>query len=360
MRAPTLKLPTLKLPTLKLPTLKIRTRRRHERNPLVIGAVGLTLIGLFLLVAINAGNLPIIGGGTTYAAAFTEAGGLKPGDEVRIAGVKVGTVTGVDLEGDHVKVSFRVSDAWIGDQSRAEIKIKTLLGAKYLAIDPLGRDALPPTVEIPVSRTVAAFDVVPAFNELTSVVSKIDTNQLARAFDTLSSTFANTPAQVRASLSGLSRLSRTIASRDQALGGLLQRAALVSKTLADRDDQLSTLLSDGNLLLREVQLRRDVIHTLLQNSATLALQLSGLIQDNASQLKPALSQLQQVVDTLRRHQDALEAGLSLLAPLVRLSTNALGNGRWFDGYLQNLLDPLPASLSIVPTPGVCTGSSGGC
>jgi phospholipid/cholesterol/gamma-HCH transport system substrate-binding protein len=335
-------------------------RQFHERNPLVIGAVGLTLVALLLLVAFNADRLPVIGGGTTYAAAFTEAGGLKPGDEVRIAGVKVGKVTGVDLEGSHVKVSFRVRGAWVGDRSRAEIKIKTLLGAKYLAVDPLGQGPLSPPDEIPVSRTAAAFDVAPAFSELTRVVSRIDTVQLARAFDTLSSTFQNTPAQVRATLAGLSRLSRTIASRDDALASLLRRAEEVTSTLADRHNELTTLLSDGNLLLREIQSRRNVIHTLLQGSAALSVQLSGLIQDNARQLEPALTQLAQVVATLQRNQDSLDAGLRLLAPFIRVFTNALGNGRWLDSYLSNLIAPLPASLSVVPAPRVCTGSPGGC
>ncbi|NED01552.1 MCE family protein, partial [Streptomyces sp. SID6648] len=76
--------------------------------------------------------------GTTYSADFSEAAGLDTGDEVRIAGVKVGRVTGVALDGAKVKVTFEVEDAWVGDRTTAAIAIKTVLGDKYLALDPLG------------------------------------------------------------------------------------------------------------------------------------------------------------------------------------------------------------------------------
>jgi len=118
-----------------------RGRSFASRNPTTIGAIGLVVIGVLLWAAFNATKLPIIGGGTPYAAIFSEASGLQPNDEVRIAGVKVGTVTGVRLDGPNgkdVRVSFRVKHAFVGDQTQAIIKIKTVLGRKYLELDPAG------------------------------------------------------------------------------------------------------------------------------------------------------------------------------------------------------------------------------
>src|SRR4029079_17211703 len=98
----------------------------REKNPVVIGAVSLAVIALLILAAFRAQDLPVIGGGDTYSAAFSEAGGLKPNDEVRIAGVRVGKVEKVELEGDHVKVTFRVdTDSEFGDEPHAAIKVKT-------------------------------------------------------------------------------------------------------------------------------------------------------------------------------------------------------------------------------------------
>ena len=118
----------------------LRMKPFRERNPVIIGAISLAVIAALILAAFRAQDLPLIGGGDTYYAAFTEAGGLKPNDEVRIAGVRVGKVEKVELDGDHVKVTFRVeTDAEFGTETGAAIKVKTLLGAMFLALEPAGR-----------------------------------------------------------------------------------------------------------------------------------------------------------------------------------------------------------------------------
>src|SRR5262249_10150704 len=133
----------------------------RERNPVVIGAVSLAVIALLILAAFRAQGLPIIGGGETYTAEFKEAGGLKNGDPVRIAGVRVGQVESVDLQGDHVEVKFRIkTDSAFGKETGAAIRINTLLGQMYLALEPAGPDQLSTGDAIPVSRTSSPFDVV--------------------------------------------------------------------------------------------------------------------------------------------------------------------------------------------------------
>lgn len=318
----------------------------RERNPVAVGAAGLVALAMLLYLAFNAQNLPVIGGGDTYSAAFSEAAGLRTGDEVRIAGVRVGKVTAVELDGDHVRVTFRVKDAWVGVESRADIRIRTLLGRKYLALDPRGDRQLRPGGQIPIGRTTAPYDVVEAFSTLSTTVDSIDTRQLAAAFDTLADTFRDTPQDVRTSVAGLSKLSHTIASRDAQLRTLLQRTRSVSQVLAARNADFTTLLADGNLLLQEVQQRRVVIHSLLTDTSLLALQLQGLVQDNQKQLTPVLQQLQAVVTILQRNQQNLDRSIAALAPFVRVFANTLGNGRWFDSYVQNLLTPIPPQVEL--------------
>jgi phospholipid/cholesterol/gamma-HCH transport system substrate-binding protein len=318
---------------------------RRERNHVVFGAIGLALAALLLLTAFNVDKLPLIGGGTTYTAAFSEAAGLAPGDEVRIAGVKVGSVTGMGLDRDHVRVRFRVKGAWVGDQTTAAIKIRTLLGRKYLELDPAGDGVLPAGGEIPVQRTTAPYDVLEAFAGLTDTVQSIDTKQLGKAFDTVATAFRGTPEQVQASVRGLSALSRTIAGRDAALRQLLARTRTVTAVLAGRADDVNALISDANLLLTELQSRRAVISALLTDSTALAVQLSGLVADNRARLAPALAQLHGVVALLNRNQANLDRGIALLAPFVRVFANTVGNGRWFDTYLQNLVVPGPPTVA---------------
>ncbi|HEY4022671.1 MAG TPA: MCE family protein [Pseudonocardiaceae bacterium] len=311
----------------------------RERNPYAIGIISLSVLVLVLLAAFYSDNLPIIGGGTTYSADFTEDAGLRTGDDVRIAGVKVGKVTAIGLDGDHVKVSFQVKNAWMGDQSTADIKIKTLLGAKYLAVDPQGSAALNPNAAIPTARTTSPYDVLDAFSGLSRTVGQLNTDQLSQSFEVLSQTFANTPANVRSALNGLSALSKTISSRDTQLAQLLSNTGQLSQTLASRDAQVQQLLTDGTLLLGMLQQREQAIATLLSGTRSLSQQLAGLVNDNTRQLNPVLTQLNQFTNLLQSNQASLANGIQLLAPFARLFANTVGNGRWFDNYICGLIPP---------------------
>ncbi|MFE7791605.1 MCE family protein [Streptomyces sp. NPDC057460] len=319
----------------------------REKNPVVIGAVGITTLVLLALAAFNADSLPLIGDGETYSAAFSEAGGLKPGDEVRIAGVKVGKVDEVDLDGDHVKVTFRVKgEPEFGTRTGAAIKVRTILGAKYLALQPKGTGQLRPGSEIPLNRTVPAYDVVAAFSDLTTTTEKVDTARLAKALDTISATFEDSPTEVRASIKGLSKISRTVASRDQSLRQLLDHAHGVTGVLKNRSEEFVVLVRDGDKLFKEIARRRAVIHSLLKSSAAVGIQLSGLVEDNRKQIGPALKGLNSVVTMLERNQASLDRSIKLLAPYVRVFTNTLGSGRWFDSYIQNVV-----AAPVVPRTG---------
>ncbi len=325
----------------------------RERDPRPIGAIGLVLLAVLVLLAFNVQKLPFIGGGRTYHAAFAEAGGLKSGDPVRIAGVDVGKVTGVDLENAHVMVTFTVKGSTrLGSRTTAAVKLQTLLGKKFLAVTPAGTGHLAGGQEIPLSRTTPSYDVVDAFSDLTTTTEQIDSGQLARSLETLSTEFKDSPADVRASLDGLSRLSRTVSSRDDALRQLLSRARTVSGTVASRNAQVASLIQDGDALLQELDQRRAAIHTLFLNTSRLAQQLSGLVQDNRAQLQPALAQLHQVLTTLQAEDASLSKGVQTLAPFTRVFANALGNGPWFDACVPNLV--VPAVVPGLPSAG-CPG-----
>jgi phospholipid/cholesterol/gamma-HCH transport system substrate-binding protein len=321
-------------------------RSFRSRNPIPIGIIGIIVIGLALTAAVFSDELPIIGAGTTYSAEFSEAAGISPDDEVRIAGVKVGKVKGVELDGDRVVVRFKVKDAWIGDRTTAAIKIKTLLGQKYLALEPDGTAVLNPSQRIPRERTTAPYDVLEAFRGLAETVNQVDTTQLARSFEVIAETFADTPDDVRGALNGLQSLSKTVASRDTELARLLSNTRQISKTLADRDAEVAKLLEDGNLLLAEINKRRDAISALLDGTVRLSKELQGLVTDNNDQLGPVLDSLDTLTSMLARNQDSLAEGIKKMAPFARLFNNAVSNGHWFDNYICGLLPP------AAPIPGI--------
>ncbi len=315
----------------------------RDRDPVRMGMLGMVIVVLAVFLAFN---LTVFGGGTEYTAAFTEAGGLKPHEDVRIAGVKVGTVKSVGLEGDHVKVGFDLSGGvHVGTLSKIHIKISNILGAHYLDVQPGGAGRQSPRVEIPTSRTTPSYEVVPALQDLSGQLQKIDAAQLGKAFDSLSAMLRYSPDNVRQALSGLRKISRTVASRDDSLNDLLSHTRNVTRLLGDRSGDLATLVSDGSLLLHEVDTRRAAIRSLLTGTISLSQQVSGTVQENKASLHPALVRLHKVVDILERDQGSLDKAVRTLGPFVTTSADATSSGRWFDGYLQNLI---PVPLTIKP------------
>jgi virulence factor Mce-like protein len=331
----------------------------RDRNPVAVGAVSLTVIAVLVFLAFNAQSLPLIGGGTVYKAQFSEAAGLQADDPVRVAGVKVGQVESLALEEGAVTVEFRVKDAFVGDRSEAAIKIETVLGAKYLALVPRGSAELDPDDRIPLDRTASPYDVVEAFADLSTTVQDIDTAQLAASFEVLSETFSETPEEVRTSLQGLARLSDTIASRDAQLRELLTATRQVTDVLADRSGEFNQLILDSNTLLQEVLERRELIDSILTSTQDLARQLSGLVDDNRETLTPALQQLSRVTDILSRNRAALSQTIDELAPFVRVFTNTLGNGRWFDSFVNDLVPTLVGAAVCTAAETPVTGCTPG-
>lgn len=313
----------------------------RERNPVIIGAVSITVLALLLVAAFRAQDLPLIGGGDTYYATFAEAGGLKADDAVLIAGVRVGAVDEISLDDGQVRVKFTVkTDAPFGKETGAAIKVKTLLGAKFLSLIPAGEGQLPADSTIPVSRTTSPFDVTEAFEGLADTSNEIDTQQLTKSLTVLADLTRNTPEEFRNALAGVSALSSNLAARDDQINSLLVNLKRLSTVLDARDEDIITLMKDSDVLFQALIQRRDEIHDVLIATKQLSRQLTLLVRESRDDLKPALDQLKSVVDVINKNEDNLDASLRLMAPFYRVFANTLGNGPWFDTYIQNL-PPVP-------------------
>ena len=316
----------------------------RERNPVIIGAISLAAIAAVILMSFRAQDLPLIGGGDTYYAAFSEAGGLKVNDEVRIAGVRVGKVESIELDGNQVRVGFRVdTESQFGSETGAAIKVKTLLGAMFLALEPAGSGQLAEETEIPVERTTSPYDVVEAFQGLAETSERIDTDRLAESMTVLADLTRNTPEEFREALSGVSALSANVAARDSQINSLLRNLGKVSGILDERDQDIVALMRDSDVLFRAVVARRESVHNLLVSTSQLSKELTLLVKQSRADLKPALEHLENVVAVLNKNEDNLDNSLRLMAPFYRVFANTLGTGPWFDTYIQNL-PPVPEVL----------------
>lgn len=307
----------------------------RERNTTIIGVLGFIAIALLLTASFRADKLPIIGAGDVYHANFAEIGGLGDGDVVRVAGVKVGKVQGFELKGDYVDVEFKIDkETELGRDTGAAIKVGTLLGAEYISLEPSGSGTLEKGSTIPISRTTPPYNVVEAFSDLSTTTDALDVDQIGQALTALAEIAAETPTEFRGAIKGVSDLSANLAARDQQINTLLVNLKRVTGVLNDKGAELETLFRDSAVLFDALTSRRDQIHRLLVSTTTISNQLRALVRDVRSDLKPALDQLDDVTTMLRKNEASLDESLRILPGFFQVFSNALGQGPWFETYVQ--------------------------
>lgn len=307
-----------------------------DRNRVAVGAVGIAVLIALVVAVFSYDRIPFIKGTTDHWAYFSESGGIKSGSNVRVSGLDVGRVSGIRLEGQKVRVDFTVSKGVeLGDRTEAAIKTETVLGSKFLELTSRGEGSL--SDPIPLERTRAPYDLTDALGDLTTTISGLDTAQLSEALTTMAETFADTPPDLRMALQGVSRFSDTLNARDAKLRALLSDANKVTAVLAKRSDQIARLVASANALLAELLTQQASVDALMVNLTAVSGQISGLVTDNRTQLKPALDKLNGVLGILDNRKQELQRTLYLLRRYAMSFGEVLGSGPFFKASVVNLV-----------------------
>jgi phospholipid/cholesterol/gamma-HCH transport system substrate-binding protein len=302
------------------------------------GFIGVVLIMLIIAVGLQPERLSRLATELRYQAQFAEAGGLAVGNEVRLSGMKVGSVSDVSLERGKALVSFSVkSSITLGSDSTAHIRTGTLLGQRILTLESAGAGSLRPRDVIPVSRTSSPYSLTEAVSDLTTNTEGTDTQGVNEALDTLSETIDQITPQLGPTFDGLSRLSRSLNARNDSLRGLLTSAGKVSGVLAQRSDQLNTLILGANDLVGVLNDRREAIVGLLASVSAVSQELIGLVADNEKELAPTLQKLNSVTAMLEKNRDNIAKALPGLAKYQITQGEAVANGFYYDAFVSNLL-----------------------
>ncbi|WP_102141564.1 MCE family protein [Mycobacterium hubeiense] len=308
--------------------------RPGESNPLRTGIFGIVLVTCLVLVSFGYTNLPFWPQGKPYEAYFSDAGGISPGNDVNVSGIRVGEVTGVELAGDAAKVTFTVDrEVRVGDQSLVAIKTDTVLGEKSLAVTPKGSGS---STVIPLARTTTPYTLNTALQDLGQNVSELDKPRFEQALQTLTDSLRDATPQLRGALDGVANLSRSINKRDAALEQLLLHAKRVSDTLAQRSGQVNKLITDGNLLFAALDERRQALSNLIAGIDEVSQQLSGFVADNRREFQPALEKLNLVMDNLLERREHIGEALRRLPPYATALGEVVGNGPGFNINLYGL------------------------
>lgn len=304
----------------------------NERDPFRTGLIAIAVLGLMgvAIVVLSVTNF----GTNTYTAELEHTGGLRTGEDVQVHGVRKGEVTGIELEEDHVLVTF-VMDAGmdLGSRTTATVKVATLLGTHYLEVDPQGSGNLA-DAQIPVERTSVPYNLQDVLESGAGALEELDPELLAEALTEMAATFGATSDDVGPALQGVARLSEVIATRSDQAGTLLRSARSVTDQLSASSEDIVGLMAQTNLVISEVTARRDAIHRLLAETTELSQALTAIVNSTEGKLAPALRDLDLVLDTLNHQDKQLQKVLDVMAPAVRYIANATGNGPYADLFVD--------------------------
>jgi phospholipid/cholesterol/gamma-HCH transport system substrate-binding protein len=300
------------------------------------GLVGVTVLLLVVAVGQSLTSIPMLFASPSYYGQFANTGQLNKNDKVRITGVNVGTVRGLNIDGDHVVIEFSIGSNTIGTESRLAIKTDTLLGKKVLEIEPRGTRTLRPGGVLPLGQSTTPYQIYDAVFDVTKAAAGWNIDTVRQSLNVLSQTANETYSHLSPALDGLARFSDTIGKRDDEVKHLLAQADKVASVLGERGQQIDRLLVNAKTLLTAFNERSRAIDALLANISAVSAQLRGFIVDNPN-LNHVLEQLRIVSDLLVERKDDLAQSLSIAAKFTAGLNEAIASGPYFKVALSNLL-----------------------
>ena len=315
----------MRLPAVKLSALRGAFR---ERDPFRIGIVATAVTVLLGVLVTFLSTVQL--GASGYTAELEHTAGLRVGESVQVAGVDSGKVTGIELEGKKVIVEFTVdSDIRLGRDTRAEVKVATLLGTHYLDVDPIGPGELPDD-RVPLAQTGVPFNLQDVIDKGTAAADELDSELLGQALSEVADTLRAAGPEFLPALQGIDRVSRVVAERSGQLTSLLQSSRGVADQLSASSGDLLELMRQTNLVVAELTARRTQIRQMLRNVRSLSLTVQAILRETRADVGPALANLETVLEVLRAKDQEVRSSLHTLAVGSRYLANATGNGPWIE------------------------------
>ncbi|MEU7215999.1 MCE family protein [Nocardia iowensis] len=300
---------------------KMKTRFNNNRY-FWLGIVGGALIVVLLLAS---SLVKLIGvGEQSIKAEFVQAAGIKVGDRVSVAGVTSGRVDGAKLEGDHVLLTLSVDNGVkLGPDARAAIKMATLLGARYVDLDPGDGSGLKGG-RIPLSNTAVPYNLADVVQEGTPKFQALDTKKLSESLNLINQQMGDSPHLLAQALDSVGALAKVMDTRRDEVDSLLKDLNRVTQILADNRNSVLLVITQGEAIANRVMERQGLLRQLLDNVAELTRQLQEIGAQNDNQLGPTIEQLNIMAEGLQKNKDNLDRLLSLMPPTVRYLANSWG------------------------------------
>lgn len=276
------------------------------------------------------------GGGPAYKAMFTDVAGVLPGDDVRVAGVKVGRVTRVALaaDGRTAELEFTASIP-LTTTTLAKVRYRNLVGQRYVALSEgkSGGAALRHGGVLPLANTAPALDLTVVFNgfrPLFTGLSPADVNAFAYQIIQLLQGEGGTLTSL---LSRTASLTSTLADRDELIGRVITNLNAVLATVDERDAKLSDTIKQLRVLVAGLAADRTALGDAVSNISGLTQATTSLLRDARPSLKADISALNTLAETLQDNTNVLESTLSRAPGRLDALTRTASYGSWFNFFL---------------------------
>lgn len=320
-------------------------------------AIGMAIVAVLGLVAFAIGGLRIFERTYPLAVVVDDAAGLESGDPVRVAGIAVGSVTAIERipEDGTLLVDFEVdSGTEISEASIASVRLRTLLGKKYLDISDPGTGApLGAGDVIPVSQTGASTDVDTLLNAAEPTLEQTDVESINGVLASVDRTLAGRGEQLRDVFVDLADLTSTFADREVELSRLIESTNRLAGVVETRDTELRSVLDGMDLVLATLAQRGENLTGIVEEVSTLSNTLSPLLAGNRAEIGELFGHLGQVTDLVVRQKDRVDLALTQLPGLAERFYAVTSEGSWVNVYI----------VGVVATPFVANpvdlGSSSG-
>jgi phospholipid/cholesterol/gamma-HCH transport system substrate-binding protein len=277
---------------------------------------------------------------TTYRARFTDATGLIGGSDVRIAGVKVGQVSGIKVvDTKYAEVSFKVKKGIkLYTSTKARIRYLNLIGGRFLSLEEGVSDSAQSAVlvshgEIPVTQTEPALDLTVLFNGFKPLFQALNPRDVNKLAFEIVQTLQGEGGTLNELLIRTASLTNTIADRDAVIGDVITNLNTVLATVDSRDNQLDQLIVQLQRLFGGLAQDRQAIGDSLVNIDNLTSDFSGLLVDARAPLAGDITRLNTVATQLAGQKDALAKQLQAIPQTLNSVGRTATYGSWFNFFL---------------------------
>jgi phospholipid/cholesterol/gamma-HCH transport system substrate-binding protein len=334
----------------------------------------LVKVGIFtaVMVLVAAGLVVVFGefrfaSGNTYHANFSNASRLKSGQDVRIAGVPVGTVTDIKLAPDNsVNVTFDVNNRYqLYTSTRAMVRYENLVGDRFLEITsgPGDLRKLPPGGTINRDHTEPALDLDALLGGLRPVLKGLDGNKVNEVSNAVIELLQGQGGALSQMLSSTSSFTTDLAARDQLIGDVITNLNTVLKTVDEKGTQFDASVDQLQQLISGLAAGSDPIASAIAPLASAETDLTDMLQKGRRPVQGVIENLRPLAAKLdERKQDVNKVIEPLAENYLRL--NALGAyGSFFNIYYCSIRMKIngPAGSDIlIPFGGPPDPSKGRC